>query len=43
MGQDDPRLLKIAASVVKDLAFLERRARAEGFQLLGKDETVTWS
>ena len=33
MGQDDPRLLKIASSVVKDLALLERRAKAEGFQI----------
>jgi hypothetical protein len=33
MGQDDPRLLKVASSVEKDLAFLERRAHAEGFQV----------
>jgi hypothetical protein len=33
MGQDDPRLLKIASSVAKDLALLERRAKAEGFQV----------
>jgi hypothetical protein len=33
MGQDDPRLLKIASSVANDLALLERRARAEGFQV----------
>jgi hypothetical protein len=26
-------LLKIDSSVVKDLAFIERRAQAEGFQL----------
>jgi hypothetical protein len=31
MGQDDPLLLKIASSVAKDLALLERRATAEGF------------
>ncbi len=33
MGQDDPRLLKIASSVAKDLALLERRAMGEGFQV----------
>ena len=33
MGQDDPRLLKIASSVARDLAFLQRRAMAEGFQV----------
>ena len=33
MGQDDPGLLKIASSVAKDLALLERRAKAEGFQV----------
>ena len=33
MGQDDPRLLKIASLVANDLAFLERRAKAEGFQV----------
>ena len=32
-GQDDPLLLKIAPSVAKDLAILERRAMAEGFQV----------
>jgi hypothetical protein len=32
MGQDDPRLLTIASSVAKDLALLDRRAKAEGFQ-----------
>ena len=31
MDQDDPRLLKIAASSAMDLALLERRAKAEGF------------
>ncbi len=31
MGQDDPGLLIIPSSVAKDLALLERRARAEGF------------
>jgi hypothetical protein len=35
VGQDDSRPLKIAALVANDLAFLERRAKAEGFQ----DET----
>jgi hypothetical protein len=30
---DDPRLLNIASSVAKDLALLERRAEAEGFQI----------
>jgi hypothetical protein len=33
MAQDDPRLLKIASLVAKDLALLERRARAEGCQV----------
>jgi hypothetical protein len=33
MGQDDVRLLSAASSVAKDLAFLERRARVEGFQV----------
>jgi hypothetical protein len=31
MGQDDARFSKTASSVAKDIAFLERRARAEGF------------
>ena len=33
MGQDDPGPLKIASSVIKDLALLERRAKAEGFRV----------
>jgi hypothetical protein len=33
MGQDDARSSKIAPSVAKDLALLERRARAEGFRV----------
>jgi hypothetical protein len=33
MGHDDARFSKIASSVGKDLALLERRARAEGFQV----------
>jgi hypothetical protein len=33
MGPDDPRRLKFVSSVEKDLAFLERRAQAEGFQI----------
>jgi hypothetical protein len=33
MGQDDLLLLNIASSVAKDLALLERRAKAEGFQV----------
>ena len=33
MGNDDPGLLKIASSVATDLALLERRAKAEGFQV----------
>jgi hypothetical protein len=33
MGQDDPGHLKIASSVARDLAFLQRRAMAEGFQV----------
>jgi hypothetical protein len=33
MGQDDPRFLKIASLVTNDLAILERRAKAEGFQV----------
>jgi hypothetical protein len=35
LNQDDPRLLKIASSSALDLAFLERRARGEGFQVQG--------
>jgi hypothetical protein len=33
MGQNDARFSKITSSVVSDLALLERRARAEGFQV----------
>jgi hypothetical protein len=33
MAQGDPRVLKIASSSAIDLALLERRARAEGFQI----------
>jgi hypothetical protein len=33
MGGDDLCLLTIASSVAKDLALLERRAQAEGFQV----------
>jgi hypothetical protein len=33
LSQDDPRLLKIASSSALDLAFLERRARGDGFQV----------
>jgi hypothetical protein len=33
IGNDDPGLLKIAPLVAKDLALLERRAKAEGFQV----------
>jgi hypothetical protein len=33
LDQDDPNLLKIASSIAKELASLERRARAEGFQI----------
>jgi hypothetical protein len=33
IGQDDSDLLKIGSSVVNDLALLERRAKAEGFQV----------
>jgi hypothetical protein len=33
MGQDDPRFLKITSSVAKDLSLLERRSKAEGFQV----------
>jgi hypothetical protein len=32
MGQDTPCILEIASPVAKDLALLERRAKAEGFQ-----------
>ena len=32
MSEDDPRLLQIASLVANDLALLERRARAEGYQ-----------
>jgi hypothetical protein len=35
MGEDDPRFLKIASSVAMDIALLERRAKAEGFQAQG--------
>jgi hypothetical protein len=35
LNQDDPRLLKIATSLALDLAFLELRARGEGFQVQG--------
>jgi hypothetical protein len=33
LDQDNPRLLKIASSSAMDLALLERRAKAEGFQV----------
>jgi hypothetical protein len=33
MARDDPGFLKIASSSAMDLAFLERRAKAEGFQV----------
>ena len=33
MDQDESLPLKIASSVAKDLALLERRAKAEGFQV----------
>jgi hypothetical protein len=33
MAQDGHRLLEIASLVANDLAFLERRAKAEGFQV----------
>ena len=33
LEQDHPRLLKIASSSAMDLALLERRAMAEGFQV----------
>jgi hypothetical protein len=32
MGQDPPCPLEIASPVAKDIALLERRAEAEGFQ-----------
>jgi hypothetical protein len=32
LSQDDPRRLKIASSSALDVAFLERRARGEGYQ-----------
>jgi hypothetical protein len=35
LSQGDPRLLKIAPPSTLDLAFLKRRARAEGFQVQG--------
>jgi hypothetical protein len=35
LSQGDPRLLKIASPSTLDLAFLERRAKAEGFQVQG--------
>jgi hypothetical protein len=33
LEQDDPRLLKIASLSGMDLALLERRGKAEGFQV----------
>jgi hypothetical protein len=33
MSQDDSQGLKIASLVANDLALLERRAKAEGFQI----------
>jgi len=33
VAQEDPHRLKIASSSAMDLAFLERRAKAEGFQI----------
>jgi hypothetical protein len=33
MGQDDTRILKIVRLAAKDLALLERRAKAEGFEV----------
>jgi hypothetical protein len=33
MSQDNPHLFRIASLVAKDLAFLERRAKAEEFQV----------
>jgi hypothetical protein len=33
LDQHDPHLLKTASSVANDIAFLERRAKAEGFQI----------
>jgi hypothetical protein len=33
IAQEDPHLLKIASSVAMDLALLEGRAKAEGFQV----------
>jgi hypothetical protein len=35
LSQGDPRLLKIVSPSTLDLAFLERRAKAEGFQVQG--------
>jgi hypothetical protein len=35
MSQNDPRVLKIVSLVDQDLALLERRAQAEGFQVQG--------
>jgi hypothetical protein len=33
MGQDDSRPLKVVSSIAMDIALLERRAKAEGFQV----------
>ena len=33
LDQDSPALLKTASSVANDIGFLERRAKAEGFQI----------
>jgi hypothetical protein len=35
VGQDDPHISNIASSAARDLALLERRAKAEGFQVQG--------
>jgi hypothetical protein len=37
MGQNDARFSKITSSVASVLALLERRARAEGFQVLEEE------
>jgi hypothetical protein len=37
LSQDDPRLLKIASPSAMDLAFLERRAMAEGYRISSKE------
>jgi hypothetical protein len=40
MGQDTFCILEIASPVAKDLTFLERRAKGEGFRSTRRDQTA---